>query len=117
MVSDVISLSDTKQTVYFRKRGHWGGTDNRMMDDSFRSGETKLLPLNGHRLSICFEKTFAELSLRLIDFNGTVWLEETISSEKNGTYTLPVAIEQDKRYLIMITDKDACYYLDFVTQL
>ena len=111
-----IILSDNHNNVFLKRKGHWGGTDNRIYQSTFSSDISESYSFKGSSLHLNFIKELKELNLYIKNINTQVIYEDTFSCEKDSSYSIPVTFFQGEEYVIEVTNGQEAYYLIFIIQ-
>ena len=110
-----IILSDNNSNVFLKRKGHWGSYDNRLYQYTYSSDSQKSSSLVGMSLHINFMKELKNLNL-YINNNAQVIYEDTFSTRKNSSYSIPLTFIQGEIYELEITTGKEAYYLIFSIQ-
>ena len=108
-----ISLSDNQKDVLLKRKGHWGGTDNRI--DTYSSSLDNTFFENAF-LTVRFKNKIEKLTLYIYDSDNKVIFEDEISARKNSSYNIPISFSQCEEYLIEVTSNTESYCLNFTIQ-
>jgi len=111
-----IIISDNHNNVFLKRKGHWGGTDNRIYQSTFSSDISESYSFKGSSLHLNFIKELKELNLYIKNINTQVIYEDTFSCEKDSSYSIPVTFFQGEEYVIEVTNGQEAYYLIFIIQ-
>ena len=111
-----ISLSDNQKDVLLKRKGHWGGTDNRFYQNTYSSDSPNSYSFEGNSLHINFNKEIKELYLCIRHNNKQEVFEDTFSARKNSSYSIPLTFIKGEEYEIEIIRGLEVYYLIFTIQ-
>jgi hypothetical protein len=108
-----LSISDNYNSIFLKRKGHWGIGNDRVANRSFLTSNDTDLCLRSGSLSVNFEKEISELSFCLMDSELQIVFEETISGNNNSSYIIPVTFSSEGKYRIEASFDDKDFYLDF----